>query len=264
MTTLENALVVVTGGGTGFGRAIALEAARRGARILIAEIGDASSTVAEAQALGAQADWLQTDVSDYESVTRLVKRAEELGGANVVVNNAMFAVNYGALHDADPVTAMREITVNFGGYFNVIHAFAPSLIAKAEAGERAYILNVGSEHSLAVPPQEPGSVYTSCKYGVLGLTDTARRDYMPYGVGVTMAAPGHMRTESYTAYAATAAPEDIAWPESRMEDPADVAIVVLDGLLEGRYIIVTNPDTVGFAREHAHAMLAEIDRAPGA
>jgi NAD(P)-dependent dehydrogenase (short-subunit alcohol dehydrogenase family) len=68
--------------------------------------------------------------------------------------------------------------VNVTGVFNGIRAFATDLKAQAAAGRPAHILNVGSEHSLGVPPHVmPISTYTVSKYATLAFTDTARRDF---------------------------------------------------------------------------------------
>jgi NAD(P)-dependent dehydrogenase (short-subunit alcohol dehydrogenase family) len=71
MPELSNTVAVVTGGRIGLGRALALEAARRGATVVIASPSDASSTVAEIQATGATAEWAQVDVADYAAVEAL-------------------------------------------------------------------------------------------------------------------------------------------------------------------------------------------------
>ncbi|MEU1167730.1 SDR family NAD(P)-dependent oxidoreductase [Streptomyces sp. NPDC005921] len=71
MSTLTDAVVVVTGGATGIGLALAREAAVRGARVMIADVEDARAAVESLRADGATADWSQTDTSDYSQVKKL-------------------------------------------------------------------------------------------------------------------------------------------------------------------------------------------------
>ncbi|MGO4423284.1 SDR family NAD(P)-dependent oxidoreductase, partial [Streptomyces sp. MCAF7] len=80
MTDLRNALTVVTGGGTGVGLGLALEAARRGSRVVIASISDARAAVEQLRAAGAEADWFQVDVSIRERVQELAAFTREKYG----------------------------------------------------------------------------------------------------------------------------------------------------------------------------------------
>ena len=80
MSELKDAVVVVTGGGTGVGRGLGLEAARRGARVLIATNSDASDAVQEVRATGGIADWFDVDVSDYQAMGRLAEHARSSFG----------------------------------------------------------------------------------------------------------------------------------------------------------------------------------------
>lgn len=259
MGVLDGALTVVTGGGTGLGRALALEAARRGSRILIAEMSDASDAVEELRGTGATAEWLETDVADYAAVRRLADYARAtFGGVNVLINNAAGGAGMGSLEQADPEAAARTFQVNIIGYFNTIHAFGADLRSSATAGKPAHILNVGSEHSLGVPPHvAPASAYTISKYAELGVTDVARRDFAGSGVEISLLAPGWVRTEKVSAFMAES-PEFAAQVEPYVQSTPQVAYAAFDGLLDRRYLIVTNPKSVPFATAHAEAVLAEL------
>jgi NAD(P)-dependent dehydrogenase (short-subunit alcohol dehydrogenase family) len=262
MTTLTDAVVVVTGGATGVGLALAREAAARGARVMIADVEDAGAAVESLRADGATADWLRTDTSDYSQVKRLTEATvERFGTVNVVCNNAGIGVA-GALQDVDPGEAKRLFDVNVLGMFHVVHAFAPLLKDTAARGGPAYILNTGSEHSLGVPPHVmPMSTYTASKYAALGLTDTARRDLKDFGVGVSLLAPGWVRTERVSALVA-ADPHAAAAIEPFAQEPAVVAGMAFDGLLKGTAIIATNPHSRAFAMEHARDLMADIQALP--
>ncbi|WP_329281690.1 SDR family NAD(P)-dependent oxidoreductase [Streptomyces sp. NBC_01451] len=262
MTTLTDAVVVVTGGATGVGLALAREAAVRGARVMIADTEDAGAAVASLRADGAAADWLRTDTSDYAQVKKLTEATvERFGAVNVVCNNAGIGVA-GALQNVDPGEAKRLFDVNVLGMFHIVHAFAPLLKDAAARSEPAYLLNTGSEHSLGVPPHVmPMSTYTTSKYAALGLTDTARRDLKDLGIGVSLLVPGWVRTERIKALVA-ADSRAAAAIEPFAQKPSEVAEAAFDGLLKGTRVIATNPHSRAFAMEHARDLMADIQALP--
>ncbi|MGO4754895.1 SDR family NAD(P)-dependent oxidoreductase, partial [Streptomyces sp. 2MCAF27] len=173
MTDLRNALTVVTGGGTGVGLGLALEAARRGSRVVIASISDARAAVEQLRAAGAEADWFQVDVSIRERVQELAAfTREKYGPVNVLINNAAGGDSAGSIFDAAPDGIQRALNINVLGYVWTIQAFADDLRSNAAKGAPAYILNVGSEHSLGVPPHVmPLSAYTVTKQAGLAVTE---------------------------------------------------------------------------------------------
>jgi len=262
MSELKDAVVVITGGGTGVGRGLALEAAHRGAKVLIASISDAGDAVREVRAAGGVAEWFDVDVADYAAMQDLAKHARStFGEVNVLVNNAIAGGGNGSLLEADPDQVRRVFEVNITGVFNGIRAFAEDLKASAAAGRPAYVLNVGSEHSLGVPPHVPAaSPYTVSKYASLALTDVSRRDFAGTGVDVSLLAPGWVLTELVQKFVDQSA-DFAASVLPYAQTPREVARAAFDGLLQRRYIIVTNPQSVPFAREHAESMLAELSRA---
>ena len=263
MADLTGALVVVTGGGAGVGRALALEATRRGARILIASISNPSESIELIRAAGGQASWFKTDVADYNAMVALAKYArEEHGGANILINNAAGSIETGSLQESAPDKVKRMFEINVLGVFNGIHAFAPDLIASAAAGKPAHILNVGSEHSLGVPPHvQAFSAYTVSKYATLGFTDVARRDFEGTGVNVALLAPGWVLTEKVS-NAIDSSSHARAAIEPYAQTGEEVAYLAIKGLLDGQYIIATNPASRAFALEHAREVMAEVQRLP--
>jgi len=261
-SSLERSAVMVTGAARGLGRALAIEAARRGAAVLVADVTEPAATAAAIEQLGGRVHASVADITDYAAVERLAElTVERFGGVNVLVNNAATAVA-GGLQDADPAQARRTFEVNIVGTFNCIRAFYSGLAAAAERGEPAFVLNVGSEHSLGVPPHAPPtSVYTTTKYAILGLTDCARRDFAGTGVGVSMLAPGWILTERVRA-AMEQSPEIAAMAGPTGQEPEHVAKAAFDGLLAGTTVIPTNPVSRRFALEHAYDLIADIQALP--
>ena len=262
MKDLHNAVVVVTGGATGIGLALTREAISRGAKVMIADIDDSRSAVEELRAMGGDVATTMADVSKAEDVRRLaIETVEKFGEVNVVCNNAAFAAP-GTLLDADLESASRSIRVNVEGGINIAHVFAPILCDAAAAGRPAFLLNTGSEHSLGVPPHvAPYSVYTTTKFATLGLTLTAHRDLAPFGVVVSMLAPGWTLTEKVRA-AVEADTEVAAAILPFAQESSIVASKAFDGLLAGTRVIATNPFSRAFAMEHARALMIDVQELP--
>ncbi|WP_217574365.1 SDR family oxidoreductase [Streptomyces sp. GbtcB7] len=262
MTTLTDAVVVVTGGATGVGLALAREAAARGARLMIADVNDASEAVESLRTDGATAEWLRTDMSEYAEVKRLADATvERYGTVNVLCNNAGTGV-MGPIQDVDPAEVKKTLDINILGMFNAVHAFTPLLKEAAAQGRPAYIMNTGSEHSLGVPPHvAPMSVYTMSKFAALGLTEASRRDLHGFGIGVSLFAPGWVLTERVSSMIAA----DPAWAAAiapYAQESAEVARAAFDGLLKGTLVIATNPHSRAFAMEHARDIMADVQALP--
>jgi NAD(P)-dependent dehydrogenase (short-subunit alcohol dehydrogenase family) len=259
MTDLRNAVTVITGGGKGVGLGLAREAARRGSRVVLASISDASGAVETLRAEGAEADWFQVDVSDRDRVFELAAFVRERYGAvNVLINNAAGGASAGSLFDSDPDGVRRAVDINVLGYVWTIQAFVDDLRSNAAQGAPAYILNVGSEHSLGVPPHVmPVSAYTITKQTGLAITEVVRRDLEGTGVRTALLAPGWVLTEQVAGIIA-ASEEYAAAIAPYAQETSEVARVAFDGLLSGREIIVTNPKSVPFAKERARGILGEL------
>jgi NAD(P)-dependent dehydrogenase (short-subunit alcohol dehydrogenase family) len=209
--------------------------------------------------MGAEAEWFRVDVTDDARVRELAAFTRDTyGPANILVNNAAGGDSAGSIIDGDPAGIRRAIDVNVLGYVWTIQAFADDLRLNAAKGAPAFILNVGSEHSLGVPPHvAPLSTYTVTKQAELGLTEVVRRDLVDTGVGVSLLAPGWVLTEQITDLIARS-DEFATAVTPYAQETGVVARIALDGLLSGREIIVTNPKSVPFAKERARGILGEL------
>jgi NAD(P)-dependent dehydrogenase (short-subunit alcohol dehydrogenase family) len=259
MTNLRNAVTVVTGGGKGVGLGLALEAAARGSRLVIASISDAGGAVERLRSVGAEVEWFPVDVSDRTRVAEFAAFTRETyGPANVLINNAAGGANAGSIIDADPEGLSRAVDINVLGYIWTIQAFAEDLRSNASSGAPAYIMNVGSEHSLGVPPHvAPLSAYTVTKQAELAVTEVVRRDLGGSGIQVSLVAPGWVRTEQIEALMASSE-EFAAAVSPYAQETSEVARIAFDGLLAGRELIVTNPKSVAFAKDRLHRMLGDL------
>jgi NAD(P)-dependent dehydrogenase (short-subunit alcohol dehydrogenase family) len=208
--------VLVTGGGRGIGRAIALRFAREGASVVVASrtSPELDAVVAEIEGLGGKGLAAQMNVRDHGSVEAAVWRATEFTGGtiDVLVNNAgVFDVKPFA--DTDLDTWARNIEVNLTGAFFVTQEVLDAL----EESERGHVFNIAS---VAARQGFAGNTaYCASKYGLRGFGDALREDLREQGIRVSTVYPASTDTTIFDGV-----PGD--WDRSKMNRPEDVAEVV--------------------------------------
>jgi 3-oxoacyl-[acyl-carrier protein] reductase len=182
---------LVTGAGSGIGRAIAEKLAREGERVVVNDLEQASAeeVVAGIEESGGEATSAPGDVSDPDDVGRMVERAREaFGPIEVLVNNA----GYGQQKPFVELTVEdfdRMIGVHLRGTFLCTSAVLPGMLA---AG-RGVIVNVASQ--LGQIGGVELSHYSAAKAGIIGLTKSLAREVSSQGVRVNAVAPGPINTE---------------------------------------------------------------------
>ncbi len=181
MKELAGRVAVVTGAGSGIGRALAHALAREGMRIVAADLDEAGM----AETLkGLEGIAVRTDVSDLAQVQALADRAwAAFGGVHVLCNNAGVAVG-GGLETASHRDWQWVLGVNLWGVIHGVEAFVPRMIEQKTEG---HVVNTASMAGL-VASQGLG-VYNTSKYAVVGLSETLAKDLRPYGIGVSVLCP---------------------------------------------------------------------------
>lgn len=180
---------VVTGAGSGIGRAFALDIARRGGRVVCSDIDDVAAEET-ADLIGERALALHCDVSDLDAVTGLADSAEEWLGkpVDLVVNNAGIGAGGTVIGELPIDLWRRTIDVNLWGVVYGCHVFAPRMRAAGRGG----IVNVASAASFAAAPRM--AAYNVSKAGVLALSETLAAELAGTGVGVTVLCPTFVKT----------------------------------------------------------------------
>lgn len=181
-------LVVVTGAGSGIGRATALAFAARGARIAACDI-DAARIAALAAELGDRAVVARVvDVADRAAMAAFADEVHRHApAADVVVNNAGVAVA-GSFLDLSLDDWDWLLGVNLRGVVHGCHFFAPQMRARG----RGQLINLASILGLVAVPQV--TAYAASKFAVLGFSQSLRAELAPHGVGVTAICPGMIAT----------------------------------------------------------------------
>ena len=194
MALLHDHIAVVTGAGSGIGRAIASGYAREGARVVLLDINAKAATEAaqEIRDAGGGAMSFALDVTRREDCVAVAKQvADKAGPVTILVNNAGIARRNGMTGAADAVIGDWEdiIAINLTGVFNVTHAFlAPLRAAKGR------IVNIGSIQSFVHVRTPSSPAYTASKHGVLGFTRALAAELGKDGVRVNAIGPGFIET----------------------------------------------------------------------
>src|SRR3954453_18964494 len=187
---LDEAVVVITGAGSGIGRATAHAFAKAGSTVVVADIDEvaAKETVAALTAQGAKATAHALDVTDRDAFVAFADAVvAEHGVPHVVVNNAGVGMT-GRFLDTSPADWDWILGVNLHGVINGCQAFGPHL---TEAG-RGQVVNLSSGLGFVARATEPA--YCTTKAAVLHLTACLRADWAKHGVGVTAICPGVITT----------------------------------------------------------------------
>ncbi|WP_183099272.1 SDR family NAD(P)-dependent oxidoreductase [Nocardioides pelophilus] len=186
---------VVTGAGSGIGRAFALELARRGGRVVCADLDEATAkeTVVLIEQAGGEALAVACDVAVEGQVRQLSHTAEAWLGRtpSLVVNNAGIGAGGLPVGDAPLGDWQRTLGVNLWGVIHGCHVFVPQLRARGRGG----IINVASAAGFTAAPRM--AAYNVSKAGVVSLSETLAAELAGSGVAVTVLCPTFVRTNIF-------------------------------------------------------------------
>ncbi|GAA3388951.1 SDR family oxidoreductase [Cryptosporangium minutisporangium] len=240
---VENAVVVVTGAGSGIGAALARRFAADGAATVIVSDRDGTAAQQVADEIGGTAD--TTDVTDEAAVTALVDRVlAEYGRIDLFCSNAGVFTGGGVEVETD--VWQQVFAVNVLAHVYAARAVTPSMLARGSG----YLLNVASAAGLLTTPGD--APYTVTKHGAVGLAEWLAVTYGDRGIGVSVVCPLGVSTplllnpleEGSAAASVVAASGEVISPE-------DVAQSVVEGLAEERFLILPHPEVGAYWAQKA-------------
>jgi NAD(P)-dependent dehydrogenase (short-subunit alcohol dehydrogenase family) len=187
---LRGRTVLVTGAGSGIGRATALLAARRGADLVICDLDEAGLAEVETTARDRGAGVLarRVDVASADQMREFAEAVHAQASAvDLLVNNAGVRLRASFL-DTELEDWNWIVAINVMGVVHGCHFFVPRMVARGAGG---HVVNLSSMAGFFA---SPSVAYSATKFAVLGLSETLREELRPHGIGVTAICPGIINT----------------------------------------------------------------------
>lgn len=247
MTKLAGKKTVITGAGSGIGRALALAAAERGAWLLLTDVNAATldDVVGEVTRAGGRVLAARAfDVADFDAVQHFAREVEAAhGSVDVLVNNAGIAI-WGRVESMAHADWRKVVDVNLMGPIHLIEAFVPGMIAARRGG---HLVNVASAAGLFGLPWH--AAYSASKFGLRGVSEVLRFDLERHRIRVSLVCPGGVDTGLVsTVKVAGADPSTPAFRRMRARfqqhavSPERAASRILRGVERDHYMVYTSAD----------------------
>jgi len=254
---LDGAAAVITGAGSGIGRATALALVARGARVAVSDLDPAraAETVALVVDAGGEAIGLSVDVARQADLEELRDRClEQFGGVDVVVNN-VGVLAMGAPESLPLEAWQRVLDLNLLSLARSNVVFLPLLLAQG----RGHVVNTASASGLLAYGFDR-LPYVASKHAVVGVSEALAIYLGPKGIGVTCVCPSGVITnivEQITVYGEATAPRA---PQHALVAPEAVGELIADAVTAGTFLVVTAPEIHDELRERATDPEAYIQR----
>lgn len=224
---MKDKISLITGGGSGIGRAVALAWAREGAQVVVSDVDQdgGEETVALVKKAGAEALFVPADVSKFEDCEQLVRRTvDKFGRLDVACNNAGIGGPQAPTAEYAMDGWAQVIGINLSGVF---YGMRFQLAAMAQNGGGS-IVNMAS--ILGAVGFANSCAYSAAKHGVIGLTQTAALEYSAQGIRINAVGPGFIKTPMISSLEDDKAANDAlvaAHPIGRLGTAQEVAELVL-------------------------------------
>ncbi|MFD4291703.1 SDR family oxidoreductase [Rhodococcus sp. NPDC058505] len=247
MKELGGKKCLITGAGSGIGRATALACAAEGAHLLLTDINEVG--LAETVALVTGAGGVVTesralDVADYEAVTAWATQVGGEHGALDIVMNVAGISAWGTVENLEHRHWKSMVDVNLMGPIHIIENFVPPMV---RAGRGGHLVNVSSAAGLLALPWH--AAYSASKFGLRGVSEVLRFDLKQHGIGVSLVVPGAVRTPLVGTVEIAGVDRDdprvrkaVHRFERRAVTPEHVGACIVRGVKRGRFLVYTSAD----------------------
>lgn len=247
---LENAVAVITGAGSGIGRAVARSFAQRGSRVVVTDINH-ERALEVAEELGAPSIALACDVTDVTDLERCRDLALETFGRVDLVMNNVGVLAVGPV-EAIPLDAwMRIVDINLLSVVRSNLVFLPLLLDQGSG----YIVNTASPAGL-FPYGIDRLPYTATKHAIVGLSESLHLYLKPRGIGVSCLCPAGVVTNIVEQITFFGEPSPPQGPSFALVQAEMVGELVATGVTEEQFLIVTDPEVLNERLRHG----ADIER----
>lgn len=263
---LDGKVAVITGAGSGIGRALAQRCGEAGMHVVAADV-EQDALDETVKLIGGDALGVRCDVARYHEVDALADAAfEAFGAVHLLCNNAG-VFQAGVLWERTMADWEWVLGVNVWGIIHGIRAFVPRMIAQ---GGEGHVVNTSSLAGLV--SNAFSGPYNTSKFAALGITETLAHDLRTTGaeIGASVLVPGSVNTRISDStrnrpdqLAAGMGAEDAAFVDKALADmtstgadPLTVADLVLDAVRTGQFVIPTSPGYDEQIRHRAEALLA--------
>ncbi len=248
MDSVDGTVAVLTGAGSGIGRATALSLARRGATVMVSDLNAerARHVAGEIEALGGRAAGVRCDVSSQDDVDALAERSlRDYGRVDIVMSNV------GVIAKGDPLDIPIDawssiIDINLLGTVRVLRAFLPTLLEQGSG----HVVTTGSTAGL-FPYAYDRLPYAATKAAVVALTESLALYARPRGIGVTCFCPAGVMTNIVEQIRQYGPPTPVQPPQIPVISAEDAGELVVQGILDDRLLVLTDPIAASLVHEHA-------------
>jgi len=264
---IEGKVAMVTGAGSGIGRATAVVLAGQGMRVAVTDLQpeSARATVEQIRSAGGEARAFAMDVAEPGQVhSALAEIQGGLGIPSILVNNAGIAVG-GLFLDTGLDSWQKIVSINLMGVVHCCQAFVPAMVSTGRPG---HIVNIAS--MLGYTGMRGVTAYCATKFGVMGFSESLRAELHDHAIGVSAVCPGIIRTNIINAGILQSAELDVeakrkeieALYQKRNYPPEKVARAVLSAIRRNRAVMPVTPEAwfAYYAKRWLPGLIARLAR----